>query len=649
MPRPGRETFVSARCHDLHALAIAAEMERDTAETSTERDRAAWSGALRELTGVLYTRTERPYDAEPIVFLLAHTLDRNHDVLVAAHGVESIDWSMWTGRTRTLTAALPESSAACVDDVRTWAMALGAALERATGRRLRILELDESTGQSWAALLERIEQRIVELDDVDVRTTWIEAAKRSLVLLDAGDERPRYRQRVRADGQMLLQLLDAVTVIQAALWLEDDARRVLLDRVTGAIEDFADPVRRDAARDVARSTAPAVSVLRMMNEHAARAPDMQRFIAALGNAVRDDAAINWTRLDRFLRGQRRFAAELREADDSIEATRLRIVDAELRKQCERRARRLRREHDWVTSRPGDDGDMVWLTLMAEFELLILDLEHVRQMPTWFREATLMNPAAAPTFRATFIAVAEDLTDVNRRDAGRRLIRTFLQQREDAYPMPFELRLQAPDAMSARMVGGRLRELADRINDRRAAWIEAWGDGRTTSPGGRDLAELRWLLRTLDQLADLSADGAVDRLIVWSGFDVEPQAIDILLRQIIGHTKLFVSAIVDDDHEAYERHRDAVERVRPLVAMLHELLMRSADLPDHDGIALHALGEIAFGVQDDAWHHDDRETIALIGRMLMESSAAAANGDQRLADVHSTWCADAAATLVHDGS
>ena len=156
-----------------------------------------------------------------------------------------------------------------------------------------------------------------------------------------------------------------------------------------------------------------------------------------------------------------------------------------------------------------------------------------------------------------------------------------------------------------------------------------------------------MLTMMAQVADLTEGDAPTSLNIWPMWEVDDRAVRILLVQTSARLKLVVSALVEDDTEALDRHTQDLDRTRPMLALLHALWTQAGALPPYEDDPAMVLAELAHAPTHDSWLGREHDDVALLCRMLMEAESARRRDDERLSTVYTHWCADAAAALLQD--
>ncbi|MCA9295849.1 MAG: hypothetical protein KC983_05015, partial [Phycisphaerales bacterium] len=493
-PAPGRETFVRDRLAAMHAGAVDAEATMNAGATPAERTQAEWSATLHRLIRAIYERVERPFDAAPELYLAAYTLDRHCDALIDRFDPDDVEeWTSLIASTRSLAATLPDDDAACLTAVRAWAMDIGAALETDGDQPMQAFVLSDDMVRGLGTT-SPVDVSMV-LDALDARTTdaaWIAEARRLAEILERGVRHPRYRALANAYARQLHAVMEWMDAVDASAWLSDATRASIATATRDVLAAFGEPATRASAGRMIRDLTEKAGVVQRLNALPASGRDNAALQSRIDAALASDEHLSWTRITLTLDRMVHFHREHREPDHQLEPRELRPPYADLMRQYEQVTKSVLRDLAWATSRPGDDGDMEWLTLLAEHAATLRDLDTVLAMQTWAREAQLMNPEASNAFGGMLVSLANELTDVNRRESARRTIDMFAAQHRDVFPMPFEVRLRAPDTFAARFAGGRQKDLTDYINRQRSDWIGAWSEGSSTSPAGRCLSTLRAL-------------------------------------------------------------------------------------------------------------------------------------------------------------
>lgn len=259
-----------------------------------------------------------------------------------------------------------------------------------------------------------------------------------------------------------------------------------------------------------------------------------------------------------------------------------------------------------------------------------DARHVTALPAWIDAVG----AARAASRAPFATAARQwlvaLRDPARAQAARASMAAFHEDLRALDPGSLELRLRRGDRRAREACAGRADEVLREVDARRTAWALAWSDGRGKPAASVAAIRAARTLEALDAADRAAGSAAAERaLAAWGGFAASADGWRVHPKALRGHAALAAEALAARDEAGLDVALAGLDRDLPLAMLAGQLTRMLADwLPTRQGLGPR-LAAVADAPTGDAWLGPQRADLALLSRLAIEESRAAARRDARL--------------------
>lgn len=637
-PILGQENVVADRQSELHAAMVESRIVADTADDPGEAAHARWMTAVDALLRSRYAMCEDSMTAAPELFLLVSTLHRHRELLHDAFNMKAIDsWVTLTAVTAELAASDVGSPDEAVTQLRAWAQRLDTHLQRVSDfdvHSAASASLDEAID------LDQLADRIEALPvDVPARPSLLNAH----AVLERGMASPRHREHARGLIASIDSLVTWLTVIESTPWIDAPLRAVCHETARDHMSAFMIPRERTRAVRVMRSLGVQSTCVEHLTALADGRIQTKSIQIAVLEALREERRVDWTRANLVLGRMRAYRD--RHPDDAPDLTPrdLRTVYKPAHRAYELHEKALLRDAVWLSVRSDESGFMEVLTLIADHDQSLKDLDRIRAISTWIANAGLINSGQQAAFSSRMRKLARELEQPERREDVRRQLDVFATQLDALYPVPYEIELRVPEPTAVELSAGRHADLVKRIDEARAAWIEAWAKGDSYEPAVRDLLRLATLTQSMQQVTTLLDVNRRHRVNAWAGFDASDESLAVLGVQASNRLKLASVALADNAVATADRHEREFNRIQAIVSLVAMIDTAAASLaPPTNARAL--LVQLEAPRPQD-WASGSRVEIALVCRALSESDAANRRGKDAVARGYLEWANDLAGRIV----
>jgi len=453
--------------------------------------------------------------------------------------------------------------------------------------------------------------------------------------LERGSAFPDLRPQVEASLRHISQVIDLLTSLANADWLDDVSRDAYLDRLHLGVVLFKDPRTRERGqRHLDRLESSRIIIDRITGLAQAKVPIRAVRSAFLtADAMIEDPAQAELGQEQLRKLEIVLARMLTYRDLGQADLRrdLQLVERQLDQNYREAEAHLLEEIDTLTTRPGALADPAFASLMQDQDNYLSDIQRVRRLPEWVDTMRLIDPDSAGPFHNQTRKMATWLLDTNRRPDALRAMDQFEQQVGLFYPLPFEAELRSGDPVAVQATGALHDKLIRRIDSTRRDWARAWADGDAGSAEANHLLLLHRLLQTMADTAhllDLSA--SPEALNRWACWELSAPAVARAASDLPGRLKLASAAAVDEDLDALEKQLTEIDRDAPVAKLLGRLVQvigeAARNLPDG---AAGTLGQLTQQAQRDAWWLRKRNDLAVLCRYVAEAEFARSSNRKSL--------------------
>jgi len=497
-----------------------------------------------------------------------------------------------------------------------------------------------------AGIDELLQQIETQINTTELTEQTAHELRRITELLRRGAAFAEYQPAVERDCRLLVDVLDLAGAAGRAGWL-DERREIYRQEIQEAVMLLGDPVTRVEAANRLRRLAAArhaierISTLSQNNDAPAARPGASRprpraaaidvetlrtaFLAATaGSADQDDNDRSMETLVRVLDGMIAY----RDMAEPELAPELRRVWRKLNGSYAAAERAVIAKLPALVGRPDALSDPALVSVLGDHTQYLEDLERLAKVPQWVDTVRFISPRGAGPFSAHVRKLAGWLMDPGRRPQAVRGLGGIERQLADFYPMPFEQTLRRGDRPAIMATGGLHEQLADRIDNERRRWAEAWGDDSMseTTSRMRLLHRLTKIMADTETLLELG-DGALI-LNRWAAWEIDPETFQ-LVADLGNRLKLATTAAIEADDAGLT---DQLDRIQAPAAALISRLTEALDDPllQVPGGALSVVGQTVRRPPPDAWMLHRRREIADVCRYEMELQYARSTGREELA-------------------
>jgi len=366
-----------------------------------------------------------------------------------------------------------------------------------------------------AGIDELLQQIETQINTTELTEQTAHELRRITQFLRRGAAFAEYQPAVERDCQLLADVLDLAGAAGRAGWL-DERREIYRQEIQEAVMLFGDSVTRGEAETRLRRLAAErhaierISTLSQNTGAPVGKPGTSRprpraatidvetlrtaFLAATaGSAEQDDSGRSMETLVRVLDGMIAY----RDMAEPELAPELRRVWRKLDGAYAASERAVIAKLPVLVGRPDALSDPALVSVLGDHTQYLEDLERLAKVPQWVDTVRFISPRGAGPFSGHVRKLAGWLTDPGRRPQAVRGLGEIERQLADFYPMPFEQALRRGDRPAIVATGALQEQLADRIDQERRRWAEAWGDDSASVTAAR--------MRLLHRLTKIMAD------------------------------------------------------------------------------------------------------------------------------------------------
>jgi hypothetical protein len=498
-----------------------------------------------------------------------------------------------------------------------------------------------------AGIDELLQQIEAQINTTELTEQTVHELRRITEYLRRGAAFAEHQPAVERYCRLLADVLDLADAAGRAGWL-DERREIYRQEIQEAVMLFGDPVTRAEAETrlarlaAARHAIERISTLSQDTRTTASRPGASRprpraatidvetlrtaFLAATAEPADQDG--DGRRMETLVRVLDGVIAYRDMAEPEL-TPELRRVWRKLDGSYGAAERAIIAKLPALVGRPDALSDPALVSVLSDHAQYLEDLERLAKVPLWVDTVRFISPRAAGPFSAYVRKLAGWLTDPGRRPEAVRGLGEIERQLADFYPMPFEQALRRGDRPAILATGALHEQLADRIDDERRRWAEAWGDDSTSGAAARMrlLHRLTKIMADTETLLDLG-DGALI-LNRWAAWEIDPETFQRLVADLGNRLKLATTAAIEADDAGLI---DQLDRIQAPPAALVSRLTEALDDPlgQLPAGALSVVGQTVRHPPPDAWMLLRRHEIADVCRYEMELQYARSSGREELA-------------------